>query len=299
MKKHAYLIIAHNEFNTLIHLLKELDDLRNDIYIHIDKKAGRVDVNALKKAVQYSGIYFVPRMKVFWGTISQVKCELRLLKEAINGNYHYYHLISGVDFPLKSQDYIHDLLEEDNKEYLSYFKEGDEGKAFLYKLKIYYPLLRFVGKGDFVGNGLRDRLGRKLGYWQSLLNDFQESHNFDRIKKYRNVVFYKGDQWFTITHDFASYVIENKNRILKTYYLTNGPDEIFMQTLALNSKYAARVNNNSLRHIDWLRGNPYEYRMTDLDELKSSDKLFVRKISCSTDPELVEALSKYIHESNK
>lgn len=36
--KHAYLIIAHNEFEVLSRLLQALDDVRNDIYIHFDRK---------------------------------------------------------------------------------------------------------------------------------------------------------------------------------------------------------------------------------------------------------------------
>lgn len=35
---HAYLIIAHNEFEVLQKLVGALDDPRNDIYIHFDKK---------------------------------------------------------------------------------------------------------------------------------------------------------------------------------------------------------------------------------------------------------------------
>ena len=36
--KHAYLIIAHNEFELLKLLIDRIDDARNDIYIHIDQK---------------------------------------------------------------------------------------------------------------------------------------------------------------------------------------------------------------------------------------------------------------------
>lgn len=36
--RHAYLIIAHNEFEVLKLLIECLDDSRNDIYIHFDKK---------------------------------------------------------------------------------------------------------------------------------------------------------------------------------------------------------------------------------------------------------------------
>jgi hypothetical protein len=36
--KHAYLIIAHNEFKVLKKLVEALDDERSDIFIHWDKK---------------------------------------------------------------------------------------------------------------------------------------------------------------------------------------------------------------------------------------------------------------------
>ncbi len=36
--KHAYCIIAHNNFNQLQILIDMLDDARNDIFVHIDKK---------------------------------------------------------------------------------------------------------------------------------------------------------------------------------------------------------------------------------------------------------------------
>ncbi len=36
--KHAYLIMAHDNFEQLKILLDLIDDYRNDIYLHIDKK---------------------------------------------------------------------------------------------------------------------------------------------------------------------------------------------------------------------------------------------------------------------
>ena len=38
LMRHAFLILAHNEFQILRILLSMLDDERNDIYLHIDKK---------------------------------------------------------------------------------------------------------------------------------------------------------------------------------------------------------------------------------------------------------------------
>lgn len=37
--KDAWLIIAHNQFDYLKKILKLLDSERNDIFLHIDKKA--------------------------------------------------------------------------------------------------------------------------------------------------------------------------------------------------------------------------------------------------------------------
>ena len=47
--KHAFLIIAHNEYPVLEVLLSMLDDERNDIYLHIDKRATEL-VSANKKS---------------------------------------------------------------------------------------------------------------------------------------------------------------------------------------------------------------------------------------------------------
>ena len=46
------------------------------------------------------------RIDVRWGDFSQVECELALFKQAAIGRYDYYHLLSGVDLPIKSAEYI-------------------------------------------------------------------------------------------------------------------------------------------------------------------------------------------------
>ena len=50
-KKHAYLIMAHNDFQILIEILKELDHERNDIFLHIDKKTLEFPEQKIKNAV--------------------------------------------------------------------------------------------------------------------------------------------------------------------------------------------------------------------------------------------------------
>lgn len=108
--KHAYLIIAHNEFEILKRLIQALDDERNDIYIHFDRKLNHYP----DCRTSYAKLTFLEeRMDVRWGDISVVDAEFALFDEAYRrGEYSYYHLLSGVDMPLKTQNYIHRFFEK-------------------------------------------------------------------------------------------------------------------------------------------------------------------------------------------
>ena len=62
MNKHAYLIMAHNEFHILEKLILLLDDSRNDIYIHIDSKVKNFNFKYYEQLVKESNIYFIERV---------------------------------------------------------------------------------------------------------------------------------------------------------------------------------------------------------------------------------------------
>lgn len=57
-----------------------------------------------------SKVCFVDRVDVRWGDYSVVEAELKLLRAAVAENYQYFHLISGMDLPLKPQAEIHVFL---------------------------------------------------------------------------------------------------------------------------------------------------------------------------------------------
>ncbi len=299
MKRHAYLIMAHNEFHMLKKLINELDDERNDIYIHIDRKTKRVDKGEITSWAKKSGIFFIHRINIYWGTLSIVKCELLLLEAAIKNGYQYYHLLSGVDFPLKDQNTIHQYFENEDREYISCHLDGENGDHYLYKIRYYYPLLRFVGKGQFEGPGRKKAFMRWLLRQQWKFLEYQQKHNVDRTGKNEGITFYKGDQWFSITYEFAKYVVSQKKQIIDLYRFTNTPDEFFIPTLAMNSRFAERVNNCSLRKIDWKRGEPYTFTEEDYDELIDSDAFFARKISYDEHPLLVNRIRAELHHQIK
>ncbi|SCZ80175.1 beta-1,6-N-acetylglucosaminyltransferase [Pseudobutyrivibrio xylanivorans] len=293
--KHAYLIMAHNDFQSLKHLMQAIDDERNDIYLHIDKKTRLVDFNEIKTWVKKAGLFFVPRIKVFWGDKSFVQCELNLLKAATgNGHYRYYHFLSGIDFPLKSQDEIHAYFEDKDLEYLNYHFPGEGGDDFIYKIRYYYPFMRWLGRWDAHGNKLKSKFRYHLDVFNKKLLARQESKGVDRRKRYPDITFVKGDNWVTITDSFARFALSKERKIMKMARFSATPDELFLATLAYNSSYKNKIANDIKRLIDWNRGGPYEFVYEDLPELLEADAFFARKISYSRQPKLVEALEKHI-----
>lgn len=88
MKKHAYLIMAHTNFNQLKRLIMLLDDVRNDIYVHIDKKAQDVPLKEIRGLCMKSKLSVTQVFSVVWGTYSIVEAELYLLAQAVRGGVY-------------------------------------------------------------------------------------------------------------------------------------------------------------------------------------------------------------------
>ena len=125
MKKHAYLIMVHKNIEQVQRLVNALDSEYNDIYIHIDKK---YHCDKQKITTSFSKLYIFSNIDVKWGDYSIVECELLLLKKAINGNYSYYHLLSGEDFPIKKKSEIYNFFEKNKKEFIFFTNSNINSK---------------------------------------------------------------------------------------------------------------------------------------------------------------------------
>lgn len=286
MKRHAYLIMAHTQPELLKRLMNLLDDERNDLYIHIDSRAVDYPLEELAGEVKNAGCVFTERSEVVWGTYSQINCEMILLKEAVKKEHAYYHLLSGMDLPIKTSEEIFDFFERyDGLEFI------DEDSAVISEA----ALDRIRYKHHFFGKAgsIRDLLGAVETRCQKLLK-------IDRTEKYKNILFQKGRNWFSITHGLAKYTVEKESWIREIFADSVCGDELFLQTVARNSRYAEKIcNPNTMpkipdsRYIDWKRGcnnNPYIFRETDYEELRSAEALFARKFDLTVDEKIVERL---------
>jgi hypothetical protein len=273
--------MTHGQFDQLKKLILLLDDPRNDIYVHVDAKSHDFNQDQFNNLTKKAGLFFIKRKRVTWGAFSQVNCELRLLKTATKTYHNFYHLLSGADLPIKSQDEIHNYFEENSEtEFLSLHEGVMETKNYRDRIQVYHFLQ------GLVGNKKSDSIVFKIEWG---LLKLQELLNVDRLKK-TNLVFQKGTNWFSITHKLAQYVVSEAPQIRKIYKLTKCADEVFLHTLAWNSQFRDRIQSDSKRLIDWKRGRPYTFRLNDFEALMNSPCFWARKFNEAVEPEIVNKL---------
>lgn len=291
--KHAFLIIAHNNFNQLKKLVEILDDKDFDIFIHIDKKAKDFLFEEFANLTNQSKLEVSQEFSVFWGGYSQVQTELYLLEKAHNKyHYDYYHVISGADLPLKSNEQIKKYF-SDNKgfEFIVYDDNAlTNNPEISRRTRLYHPLQNY-----------------RRRYKQKLFNSFltflercdlviQILFGVNRTKNLDWTIKY-GSNWVSITNSLVEEILKYKEKIYRVFHCTNCADELFIQTIAFNCGfkdkiYIPKLNESAnLRFVDWSRennGNPYTFTIEDKELLLNRNELFARKFSEEKDKEIID-----------
>lgn len=292
MKKFAYLLIVHEYTYVLEILLKCLDDERNDIFLHIDRKTKQFPVEKCKKLVTRSNLIIVPGVSVFWGGYSQIEAEMLLLETAVRKqHYQYYHLLSGSDLPLASQNNIHSFFDENEGKEFIRFQEAEFKYAD--RIKYYYFGQKFNARRKNKPAGLAEKIVKVSCAFQRIIG----------VDRNKNISFQKGTNWFSITDEFARYIVSKRDWVKSVFKYTFCADELFLQTILINSKFIDNLyhpvfDNDKkaiMRYIDWERGNPYTFRKEDFDDLIHSGMLFARKFSENTDKDIVDLIYHHVN----
>jgi len=282
-QKHAYLIMAHNNFDQLNILLGLLDDPRNDIYLHIDKKSTGFIRENIK--LQHANIFIVDPICVTWGGHSQIDCEMLLFKAAAPGHYLYYHLLSGIDLPLKTQDEIHAFFQANaGKNFLEYDAQANANKRFVVRTQYYHLFQNIIGKRKDLAIAPLKIIKKVCLLIQKAL----------RIRRKEFVPLYKGANWVSITDEMVHYVLSCEQLIKKQFYHSYCADEVFLQSIAMASPLRDTIVKKYYRQIDWERGSPYTYRKEDVPQLLTSPAMFARKFDASVDPEAIALIAAHL-----
>lgn len=290
MIKDAYLIMAYSNFDFLKKLILLLDDERNDIFVHIDLKAQEFDKAVFENCTSYSNLAFIERKPVFWADYSQVDVMLDLLAAAEKaGQYHYFHFLSGMDLPLKTQDEIHAFFDSRNQEFIGMVPK--ESWYSVRRVRFYHP---FTHMRIYRNCKPLKALDRMLEYVQRLFG-------VNRLKN-KELKVIDGWQWCSVTQDFVSYLLKQRAFIEETFSKSLCPDELAFQTMVYNSDFRSKLyceedlKKGSQRFIDWNRGSPYVFRKNDFEELMKSPYMFARKFDINTDACITEKIISYLQE---
>lgn len=289
--KHAYLIIAHSQWQLLETLMSLLDYPNNYIFIHIDKKSKGISKNLVNICTRAT-VNIYSEFKVYWGGYSQIQVELFLLDKATKVECDYYHLLSGQDLPIKTHEQIDGFFEKNfGKEFVEV-----SGKPVVASYK--NEFWRRTALFHFFQNYRRRYRVKILNQIFTFIErQFLLAQIFLKVNRIKglNEKLYLGSNWFSISHNFALVILEKRDWIVKIFKWSNCGDELFCQTILMNSDYKDKLYTENdeaknMRLIDWSRaknGNPWVLTYDDLDMINESNCLFARKFSYDVDKNII------------
>ena len=302
--KIAYLIIAHDQPRQFNRMIKALDSECVSFFVHIDSKMNISEFSCPN--FKDNVIFIKNRISVIQGGFSLTQAMINLMKTAsILSEFDYFIFLSGRDYPIKDNNYIYDFLKDN------------------YPMNFinFYPL---VGDADCINNIKKyyfiDLIYRSPRFLQKTLKAIQLfSHKWLTDRSFiNNMIPYRGSQWFCLNRQTVDYIVnfidsQNANKYISFFKYVWGSDEIFFQTLVLNSAYAQQCryydqdiknpkkfmrneNKAYLHYIDWCwdRENPAVFDIGDFQTLKACDALFARKFCENKSEKLLYYIDHYL-----
>ncbi|MBD8348940.1 beta-1,6-N-acetylglucosaminyltransferase [Dysgonomonas sp. HGC4] len=290
----AILITAYKNYDHLEDLVNFFDDNFN-IYIHIDKKSSisKENLNKLfsKKRVQYVSQQY----KINWGGINHLKAILELAKEAIdNKDNKYFHLITGHDYPIKPL------------EGFSKFFDNNKGNDFMEYHTLPYSPWPENGMDRLSRYNMYDLLDGRTGLNERLIKGFsklQKAIGFKRSFSKDFPPLFGGSTYWSLKRESVEHVFQYMNdhpKYLKRFNYSFCSEEIFFQTILLNSPMKETIINNNMRFIIWEERNgnfPANLDFSDYENIKNSEALFARKFEYPVSEALLDKIKSDISKT--
>jgi Core-2/I-Branching enzyme len=285
--KFAYIISAYKYPQQLIRLIHRLNTASTSFFVHVDRKT---DDGIYREIVDTLGnwpnVNFLKRHKCEWGGFGHVSATLEGIREIFRTgtSFDYAILLTGQDYLIKSTRHINAFFEE------------HQGKLFLE----FFPLPNDKWQNRGIVGGL-ERI--EAWHWRAFNRHiyFPLGRKFP-IKRHlpKGLRPFGGSSYWCLPRDCIEYIHElaQRNRAFVDFFkYVDVPDEIFFQTIILNSSFARRAVNDNLRYIEWKdpdAGSPAILRKSDFQKLASSSKLFARKFDMTVDTEVLDFIDREI-----
>jgi len=302
--KVAYLILAHQNPPQVARLIRTLSSEWAYFFLHIDRKTGLAPFTAVLPAGNH--VHYLDgndRVSVYWGGFSQVRATLNLLQTARNAGigFHRYCLLSGADFPIKSNAALREA-------------QGSEQEFMGVEQQLLAPQTAFhseyVKRYYFYDHYLLNPRTAPVKRLSTLVDTV--ARQIPR-RQYGTIPLYHGSQWWSLTRPCVEYIFEFLRQhpdYLRFHRYSLVPDEIFFHSIVKSSPFAAYLTHDFERasspetclpshdhgshYIDWQAdgASPKVLDLSDWDALLQSRALFARKFEEPRSAALLTELEK-------
>jgi Core-2/I-Branching enzyme len=287
----AYLISAHTQPDLLVRLVHKLQSPNAIFLIHVDKKSNPNIFNQMQEGLKnFSNVRFLERNEVYWANFGIVQATLKGIRELVTKNisFDYAIYLTGSDYPIKTNGAIEDFFSQNRENsFISWKSLPDhEWKAIAWVEHWHYR----IGNRWFIFP-LYERK-RFNGLVKAINHLFPTKRPF-----LPNMKQYGGSSYWNLTREAVYYIYDYISchpdfvRFFKSTWI---PDELFFQTLLLNSPLKDKIINDDLRYLDWSNhgSHPAILRQNDFGNLSTSPKLFARKFDMNVECDILDMIDK-------
>jgi len=295
----VYIISAYKLPEQLIRLVHRLQAPKTTFLIHIDRKTSPEIASGMKSGLEaIENVQFLPSHNCFWGEFGHVAASLEGIRaigeQAVPCDYAV--LLTGQDYPIKTHAEITAKLETGGgKSFLSHFPLPSRIWPNQGMERIERWHCRIMGRYLPFPRNENDRHVPWLPrFVERLLLP-------DKRRFYPGMKPFGGGGYWCLSHEAVEYVYAYVRvnpryvRFFKTVYI---PDELFFQTILMNSPLHLKLIDDDLRQIDWSDRRPGRFpaifEVKDIDMLMTSQKLFARKFDTTIDGEILELIDTRI-----
>jgi len=272
----AYIVSAYKLPRQLERLLRRLAAPGTSFAVHVDRKTSRSVYDEMVARTSDLDVSFLPRHVSHWGGFGHVLATLKGIDFFVESgpSFDYAVLLTGQDYPLRSPSAIATFL-------------GDAGgRSFMNN----WPL-------PFGPWGKRGGLER-IEDWH--LITYRRLHLALPLRRRLPLGLdpYGGGAYWCLARDVVEYVhgfVHANESYAKFFEHVFVPDELFFQTIVMNSPLRDSIENENLRYLDWSREPaPAVLGVDDFPALAASDKLFARKFDEGIDSAILDLLDRSI-----
>ena len=307
--KIAYLIAAHQDARQLKRLISALYvPNHTDFFIHVDSKVDMSpfehEVSDFTQAGDNRIIFSQNRHNVMWGTFSQCKYQLSLIKECLEVNEEYDRVIflSGLDYPVWSNERLFKFWTNNpNLEYIA----GINISSPMMEQRQRRKVDRYYFFPPSISNHKVYKFFRRVSFHiiTPLIRLIKKKNPMVMIQGKECPIYY-GSSWWGITYKCLRGIwpILNDKDYQKFFRTGFTPDEQFIQTAVYNSRFSENCigGDDKTRPVGLTRLTPMHlidykdsikiFTTDDYEEVIRSDKMFIRKVVSGKSDVLIEKL---------